>query len=326
MTAMLDERIIDADRRLRILLTEGRLDLPLPGGGHSVDRLQRLSHLAATEDVSVARLAEAHCDADAILAEGGHVRPADALAGVWASRYAGTGVTGRPSDGGWHLSGVLEFCSGASIVDIALIDVDVSGGVPNARRQLFAVDVRQAGVTADLSRWRTPALAATATGQVNVDLDVTLDSAVGDPGFYLDRPGFWHGAIGVAACWAGAARGIYDGVISHVKADNPHAAAHWGRAWTACWMLDAVIERAGRDLDERADTVDIGYALILRDLVVSGCQQVMESAQRATGPGPMAFDGDHAQRLLDLRLYLEQHHHDVDLAEVGRLATPRGTR
>jgi len=329
VTAVPDGPIIEADRRLRALLAEGRLALPLPGGGHTVDRLRGLSLLAATEDVSAARLAEAHCDAVAILAEAGHALPAGMLAGVWASRYAGTGLTGRLSGAGWHLSGVLEFCSGASIVDVALVDVDVSGGESDAPRQLFAVDVRQTGVTTDLNRWRTPALAATATGQVTVDLDVELDSAVGEPGFYLDRPGFWHGAIGVAACWAGAARGVYDGASKHVKVDNPHAAAHFGRAWTACWMLDAVIDRCGRDIDERPDTVDIGYALTVRDLVVSGCHQVMESAQRATGPGPMAFDSDHAQRLTDLRLYLEQHHHDVDLAEIGRrraaAATERGT-
>ena len=28
---------------------------------------------------------------------------------------------------------------------------------------------------------------------------------IGQPNSYLKRPGFWHGAAGVAACWYGAA-------------------------------------------------------------------------------------------------------------------------
>ncbi|MCW2577753.1 MAG: putative acyl-CoA dehydrogenase [Modestobacter sp.] len=31
---------------------------------------------------------------------------------------------------------------------------------------------------------------------------------MGGPGAYLDRPGFWHGGIGVAAVGAGGARGV----------------------------------------------------------------------------------------------------------------------
>jgi hypothetical protein len=46
----------------------GRLDLPLPGGGHTRERWAAFSDLAG-EDLSLVRLAEGHADAVAILAE-----------------------------------------------------------------------------------------------------------------------------------------------------------------------------------------------------------------------------------------------------------------
>ena len=65
------------------LLREGRLDLPLPGSGGTAQRFDALCQLAR-EDLSAARLAEAHTDAMAILAEADHAVP-DGLLGVWAS-------------------------------------------------------------------------------------------------------------------------------------------------------------------------------------------------------------------------------------------------
>ena len=46
----------------------GRLDLPLPGGGRTRERWALLADLAG-EDLSLARLAEGHADALAILSE-----------------------------------------------------------------------------------------------------------------------------------------------------------------------------------------------------------------------------------------------------------------
>ena len=57
--------------------------------------------------------------------------------------------------------------------------------------------------------------------------------AVGPPNFYLERPGFWFGATGVAACWYGGARGLVEHVVrSSARAigtlvvELGHAVAH----------------------------------------------------------------------------------------------------
>src|ERR1700690_4308907 len=68
----------------------GRLNLPRPGGGRTRERWAALADLAE-EDLSLARLAEGHADALAILAElgaadlGAASAPAESRWGVWAA-------------------------------------------------------------------------------------------------------------------------------------------------------------------------------------------------------------------------------------------------
>ena len=69
-------------RRRRV----GQADLPLPGRGRTRARWAALADLAE-EDLSLARLAEGHADALAILAELGQAPPpAGSRWGVWAAQ------------------------------------------------------------------------------------------------------------------------------------------------------------------------------------------------------------------------------------------------
>ena len=70
------------------------------------------------------------------------------------------------------------------------------------------------------------------------------------------------------------------------------------------------------------DAVGMTEALAIRHIVATGCRDVIAASQRATGPGPQVFDDAHAQRIADLGLYVEQHHHEADLAEIGRSLSP----
>jgi len=308
-----------AETRLRQLLAERALDLPLPAGGSTRRRFRALRDLATREDLSVARLAEAHADAAAIVAEAGRALPDGSLAGVWASRYGGRDLRVEPSDTGWHVIGQLPFCSGAPLLDVALVDPRR----PDGTRQLLLVPLRAGGIIVDMTRWHTSALAATATGTVAFDVEVEHDAAIGDGGFYLDRPGFWHGAIGVAACWAGGADAIHEVTAARAPTGQPHAAANVGRTLSECWAMGALLHRAGDDIDATPEAVDGPYALMVRQLVAASCERVVAASRRATGPGPYVFDPDHARLVEDLILYVEQQHHEVDLAEVGEEAMRR---
>jgi len=307
-----------AEHRVRQLLDAGDLDLPDPGCGETRARFTALHRLAATEDLSVARLVEAHCDAAAIAHEAGRSLPPGAFAGVWASKFRGSGIIARPDGDGWRLTGMLRFCSGAPMLDVALVDARIDGGI--GEHQLFLVPLGDGGVHVDTDSWASAGLAATATG--GVDLDVRVDDAapIGASGYYLDRPGFWHGAVGVAACWAGGAEGVHAAALRTARDDDPHAVANIGRSSAACWAMTAVLDQAADEIDRHPERPAMPMALTVRHLLAANCRDVIDAVQRATGPGPFAFDRDFAQRVADVRLYIEQHHHEADLAEIGRAA------
>ena len=202
-------------------------------------------------------------------------------------------------------------------LDLALVDARL----PDGAQQLFAVPLGE-GVAVDIAGWRTPALAATGTGRTRFDATVDADAAIGDPGLLPRRPGFWHGAIGVAAVWAGGATAIHSSTVRRVDTSNPHAAANVGRTFAEITTMTLLLSAAGDHIDRSPDSVGMAEALAIRHVVAAGCRDVIASSQRATGPGPQVFDDAHAQRIADLGLYIEQHHHEADLAQIGRSLSP----
>jgi len=308
---------VDAAGRLRALAATGALDLPRPGGGATTARFDALRSLAATEDLSVARLAEAHTDAVAILAEAASAVPAGALLGVWASNRSSAPLVARPRPGGWHLQGSKGFCSGVTILDAALVTADADDG-----ERLFLVPVRAGGVRADPSVWHSPALAATATGAVELDVEVAADAAIGGPGFYVERPGFWHGAIGVAACWYGGAAGVADTLLraARHKDVGPHALAHLGAVDAVLSAARATLDRAAAAIDREPQADLEALAWAVRSTVESTASEVLDRVGRALGATPLCQDAAHARRTADLTVYLRQSHAEADLARLGELA------
>src|SRR5690349_8716623 len=70
------------------LVASGDLDLPYPGSGETRRRFAALE-LLGSFDLSLARLAEGHLDARAILEEASHDAPEGTL-GVWAAGPIGS--------------------------------------------------------------------------------------------------------------------------------------------------------------------------------------------------------------------------------------------
>ena len=73
------------------MLHDGELALPDPGGGDTVRRWATLARWGR-QDLPLARLAEGHVDAVAILRELGARPHSDARYGVWAARPGGVGA------------------------------------------------------------------------------------------------------------------------------------------------------------------------------------------------------------------------------------------
>jgi hypothetical protein len=256
-------------------------ELPLPGGGRTAERFSLIAD-TAREDLSLAKLAEAHWDAVAILAEAGRAPEPDMLYAVWASEIPGQSLRLERTTEGYQLSGSKPFCSGIGMVDRALVTV----GLPE--QQLVEVDLRrnQECIEADLDTWKVDAFRATQTGSITF-LDSWLSSSapVGTPGWYVERPGFWHGACGPAACWAGGVAGLLD-YARNRKREDPHTLAHLGAMQASVWGMYSLLKQAGDEVDGAPGDVTAGQirALQLRQLIEQMGTEIIQRFSRAYGP------------------------------------------
>ncbi|EHB50276.1 dehydrogenase [Mycolicibacterium rhodesiae JS60] len=299
-------------------LDAGELDLPLPGSGQTLVRWNKLASLCEI-DVVAGRLAEAHTDAVAILAElGGPPVVPGRLWGVWAAEAPDASVQVHDRGDLVALSGTKAWCSGAGLCADALVTARTATG----SRGLYAVDLHGPGVEPLPSNWRNAGMAGSDTRSVRFTAAPAIP--VGGPDDYLTRPGFWHGAAGVAACWLGAARAVaaplYRAVAEATMPGNPHAAAHLG-------ALDAALAAAQALLVGTAAQVDTAppsgcgevAARRLRAVVEVAVDEAIGRTARALGPAPLALDAAHAGRVADLSMYVRQSHAEKDLAALGAL-------
>ncbi|MDD7940307.1 acyl-CoA dehydrogenase [Actinomycetospora lutea] len=268
---------------------------------------------AAAEDLDVARLAEAHLDATTILAELDGPAPSPGSCwGVWAAESGPDAV--RVAEG--RLSGRKPFCSGAAGPCTHAL-VTAEGG------RLFAIDLAGPGVTVHAGEWQ--ALGMRGSAAATVDLDAVPATEIGAPGAYLERPGFWHGAIAVAAAWFGGASGVA-APLRRAGRDgrlDAHGLAHLGAVDAALAAARAVLRDAAATLDEQepaAWDAERRRALRVRAVVETAVEGALQRTGRALGPAPVARDAAHARRVADLEVYVRQSHAERDLATLGELA------
>ncbi len=297
--------------------------LPLPGAGRTAERHLRLFEIAK-RDVSLAKLAEAHWDALAILAEAGHTPRPGALYAVWASE-----IPGKPLHlAGNVLSGEKAFCTGHGLVQRALVTVGGHDG------RLLEVDARPGpAVHASVAQWHTEAFRMTNTGAVHFDgLSLEDDAVVGDPGFYLDRPGFWHGACGPAACWAGGAAGLL-AYADQSKRSDAHTLAHLSAMHANVWAMQSLLRTAGEEIDAGPRDVPAAQqaahraaqqaaqqrALTLRHLIEQLASDTLRRFARAYGPVPLAMHEATARRFHEVEIFLRQSHGERDLETLATL-------
>ena len=285
-------------------------------GEAAPERLRRLAE-PAREDRGLAKLAEAHWDAVAILVKAGRPPKPDVFYLGWASEIPGQALQLKRTSDGYQLSGSKPFCSGIGMVDRALVTV----GLPE--QLLVEVDLRKDKdhINADLETWKVDAFRATQTGAVTF-LNSRLSPAapVGASGWYLERPGFWHGACGPAACWAGGVAGLLDFALES-KRDDPHTVAHRGAMQAAVWGMYSMLRQAGDEIDGAPCDARAGQlrALQLRHLIEQMGTELLQRFSRAYGPFPLSMDEKTARRYQEAALYMRQSHAERDLEGLGRL-------
>ena len=312
----------DGDRAVDLLAklaADGALELPLPGRGDTWRRWSALRDWGR-QDLALARLAEGHTDALAILAEAGQVPIGDSLYGVWAAR-SGPGLLLR--DG--RLSGTLRFCSGAHDLDRALVVADGYDGP-----RLIDVELGVPGVRPVAGSWQPLGMAASDSADVHFDgLAVDGSRLVGPPGFYTERAGFWRGGAGVAAVWLGGAMGVLDDVHDWLRGHgaDSHAHAQLGALHVAVEGTESLLWRTACAIDAHPDARHQRAVGTVRASAEHTGRTVLDIAPQLFGATGLCRDQRIPQRLADLGVYIRQHHGRRDLAALGeQLLSERGYR
>jgi hypothetical protein len=328
-------------------LVEISADLPLPARGLTLWRWRFLAHVAAL-DLVLVKLIEAHADALAILADldpEGTIRRAareqsgrTPIWGVWAAEPPDAQLRGQiDSAGRLKLSGRKSWCSGAAALTHALVTYRTEDNRP----ALACVYLSASGIEITVEGWHAVGMAD--TGSVDVHFERVAAHAVGAPGSYLQRSGFWHGGAGIAACWYGGTLPLADAVMKKMAArEDPHGMAHLGRIdyslrQTRALMHEtaAAIDRedtaAAIDQEDTAAAIDQtaqslarsdtsrGQALRLRAATEATASLVIAAFGNALGAAPLCRDASLARRYADLPVFLRQSHAERDLAELGRV-------
>lgn len=293
--------------------------IPRPGGGSTAFLWSALASVAAV-DLTVARVLEPHLDAHAILAQAGE-QADDGTWGVFAAEGPGEPLRATARGESYVLDGRKHWCSLGGVLDHALVSARVG-----EERQLFAVDLDDLGVTAVPGTWVARGLMAVDSGPLDmVDVEAR---PVGAPGWYLERPGFAWGAIGVAAVWFGGAVGVARRLAAASASREPDQVAlmHLG-------AVDARLHAARSTLHQAAEALDAGdlagatgwrAALRVREVVATTCEEILRRTAHGLGPGPLATEEQHARRVADLELYLRQWHAERDQASLGALVVDDG--
>ncbi|QJI29186.1 acyl-CoA/acyl-ACP dehydrogenase [Pseudomonas sp. ADAK18] len=299
---------------LRDLVEEGLDQLPLPGSGQTLERFSQLAQVAG-HDLSLCKLFEGHTDALAIIAElHSPLPPVGSTWGMWAAEPPTARVQVRHDSHRLLLEGRKAWCSGAAVVSHGLLTAWDEEG----RQQLVAVDMHSPGVTVTQEGWHAVGMAATAS--VEVQFKGVIGVAVGGPGDYLSRPGFWQGGIGIAACWYGAAQRLGEALREHcARRTEPHALAHLGAVDSTLHGAGCVLRDSALQIDQQPKADARLLAQQTRACIEEAVDQVIHHVGRALGAGPYCKDPHFAQLMADLPVYLRQSHAERDLAALGQL-------
>lgn len=271
-------------------------------------------------DIPLSRLVEGHIDAVRTASQAGVALAPDQLYGVWASRSGGTGLRGVVDGDILAVSGTLAFASGAGIIDRALVPVWTSD------EHHLLIDLAVADLPVDRTGWQSPAMTVSSTHTVPVaGVEVALSDVVGPEDFYLSRPGFFPGGIGVAAVWAGGISRVLDTLLTWMGDRGPAAVElRLGRLSTHRQLATASVREAGRRLDAvlvglgsppRVDLQEL--STVVRAGVAHAVHEALTEARTIGGPVGLAFDAALIHAVDDLDLYVRQQNADADAAFLG---------
>ncbi|QWZ59908.1 acyl-CoA dehydrogenase [Acinetobacter pittii] len=285
-------------------------NLPHPASGHTYQRWQLFGQIAGV-DLSLAKLFESHCDALSILNELGYQQEIDNKTwAVWAAD-GGSAPLQVTND---LCNGIKPWCSGAEFIQKALMSYKDQQG----QAQLCIADLSHPSITTDLNHWQAVGMHATQTAQVT--FKNTPVQSVGEPNSYLKRPGFWHGAAGVAACWYGAAVRLAGYLQESCQANpNPYKKLYLGEVAQQLEITKQYFQYVAELIDHEPKLIHEREVRILRAQTEQCCLSVIERVGKALGARPFCEDATFAQLMADLPVFIRQSHAAFDYEQIAEL-------
>lgn len=292
-------------------------DLPRPREGRTRERWAALQRLGEEHDLSLAKLAESHLDAVEILAEAGLSPAGSGLYGVWASASGGSGLTLLRDGRRVRLRGRQRFASGARLLDRALVTA-VSEGA--AGTLLVDIPLDDGGITVVPGSWPAVGMAATDSVALEVDIAVPAEAVVGEANWYVRRPGFWVGGIGVAAVWLGGAHRVVAPLAERAAAQDASelVLAHYGAAFTRVVGCEALLDRGASIVDSAPAASHRALALMIRYTIERAATEIIDRVGCALGAAPLCLDPAHGRLVADLTVFIRQTHGEADMSRLAR--------
>ncbi|MDM1309719.1 acyl-CoA dehydrogenase [Acinetobacter indicus] len=309
-TAPTAEDYVTTLRRLLAVSPE----FPHPGRGQTLLRWQLLAKVAAT-DLTLVKWLESHFDALSILNE---LQIQSVPAGWWAV-WAAEGHPQPVQYEQGYCSGYKAWCSAAYAVDFCLMTYRGADG----QSQLLMVEMQKPSIQVDDSSWQAIGMQQTATATVH--FQHTPATRIAQPGDYLNRPGFWHGAAGVAACWYGATVRLAEYLQQHVQ-QKTHAyhELYLGEVSTRLAVTRQFFTHVAAQIDAAPAHSHELIIRMLRAQVEDTALLVLEKVGKALGARPFCEQAHFARLAADLPVFLRQSHAAFDLAAIGRLSLQEG--
>ncbi len=291
-------------------LVEISAQVPYPASGATLKRWQILSQVSAS-NLSLGKLFESHLDALAILHE---LNIPVMKNGLWAVWAAEGGPRPLKLEAG-NLTGIKPWCSASVWVQHGLLTYRDE----QQHSQLLILDLQQEGIQHYQDAWQAVGMQHTLTARL--ELDRVEVEKVAAPDAYLDRPGFWHGAAGVAACWYGATVRLAE-YLRQTFLVKPHAykAMYLGEISRELLATQALFYQVAELIDQQPQYSHELNIRSLRAQVEATALNVLTHVGKALGAAPYCEHPHFARLAADLPVFIRQSHAAFDLERIGELS------
>ncbi|MCZ4222545.1 acyl-CoA dehydrogenase family protein [Pedobacter rhodius] len=246
--------------------------------------------------------------------------------GIWNTQGQ-DGITFNKNNNSLEIQGSKTFCSGATLVNRALITGNIScperTGWQMAIIDMDGIDPEKI----DRKSWKPLGMKASGSYTVNFSgYKVHENELLGEPGIYLNQPYFNGGAIRFAAVQLGGAEALSQATIRYLeelertgdafqqlRLSNMMSAVITGRMW---------LEQAGKYYDTWADDGNhneelIAFANMTRVNIEEICLRVMEDCNRCVGARGLMEPYPMERIFRDLSFYLRQPAPDATRIKVA---------